>query len=221
MSQDIIHVYLIPGMAASPLIFEHISLPKDQFEIHKLEWFLPERNETLSHYALRMTKEIKHKDIVLLGVSFGGVLVQEMSKYISVKKLIIVSSVKSKNELPTPMQLAKSTKIYKLLPTNLASRIDLLAKYAYGDKIKKRLNLYKMYLSVSDQQYLDWAIESMLNWSQEDYNPDIIHVHGDDDSVFPIKNIDNCIIVKNGTHAMILYKYKWFNENLPSIILEN
>lgn len=221
MSQDIIHVYLMPGMAASPLIFEYIMLPENQFKVHKLEWFLPESGETLSHYALRMTNEIKHQNSVLLGVSFGGVLVQEMVKHISVKKLIIVSSVKTKKELPTPMQIARDTKIYKLLPTNLASRIDLLAKYAYVDKIKKRLDLYKMYLSVSDQQYLDWAIENMLNWSQEDYDPDIVHIHGDDDTVFPIKNIENCITVKNGTHAMILYKYKWFNENLPHIILEN
>lgn len=221
MSQEIIHVYLMPGMAASPLIFENIKLPENQFKLHFLEWFLPEENETLSHYAQRMSKEIKHDDAVLLGVSFGGVLVQEMRKHIKLRKLIIVSSVKTQAELPKRMHIAKSTKAYKLLPTGLASRIDLLAKYAYGDKVKKRINLYKMYLSVSDSAYLDWAIDKMLNWSQLNAPSGIIHIHGDNDSVFPIKNISNCITVKNGTHAMIIYKYKWFNENLPRIILEN
>ncbi|GAB1856557.1 alpha/beta hydrolase [Flavobacteriaceae bacterium MHTCC 0001] len=220
MSQEIIHVYLMPGMAASPLIFEHIRLPENKFKVHKLKWFLPKKEEPLPSYASRMTKEIKHKNVVLLGVSFGGVLVQEMCKYIDVRKLIIVSSVKSKDELPAHMQIAKTTKLYKLLPTNLASRVDLLAKYAYGDNIKKRLNLYKMYLSVSDRQYLDWAIENMLNWDQEAYHPHIVHIHGDKDHVFPIKNISNPIVLKNGTHAMIIYKYRWFNDNLPEIILK-
>lgn len=221
MSQDIIHVYLMPGMAASPLIFENIKLPENQFKLHYLKWFLPEEKETLSHYARRMTTEIKHDNAVLLGVSFGGVLVQEMGKHIKLKKLIIVSSVKTQLELPKRMHIAKSTKAYKLLPTGLASRIDLLAKYTYGDKVKKRINLYKMYLSVSDRTYLDWAIDKMLNWNQLECLSDIVHIHGDNDSVFPIKNISSCITVKNGTHAMIIYKYKWFNENLPRIILEN
>jgi len=221
MSQEIIHVYLMPGMAASPLIFENIKLPKAQFELHYLEWFLPSTNETLIHYAEKMAQYIKHDNAVLLGVSFGGVLVQEMCKYLTLRKLIIVSSVKSKDELPKRMHIAKSTKAYKLLPTGLASRIDLLAKYAYGDKVKKRLNLYKMYLSVSDRTYLDWAIDKMLNWNQIECKFAITHIHGDNDSVFPIKNINNCITIKNGTHAMIINKYKWFNENLPRIILEN
>ena len=43
---------------------------------------------------------------------------------------------------------------------------------------------------------------------------------GDDDMIFPIKNIKNCIILKGGTHIMIVTKYKWLNENLPKIILE-
>ena len=99
MSKEIIHVYLMPGMAASPKIFEHIQLPEDQFEVHLLEWFLPIENETISAYALRMTSEIKHDNIFLLGVSFGGVLVQEMSKHITVRKLIIVPSVKLTKEI--------------------------------------------------------------------------------------------------------------------------
>jgi len=221
MPQSIIHVYFMPGMAASPKIFEYIELPKHQFELHYLEWMIPYKNESISDYALRMTKKIKHNNIVLLGVSFGGVLVQEMIKYIEVKKLIIVSSVKSIHELPRHMLLAKITKAYKLVPTQLASNIDVLAKYTYGTKVNKRLELYKKYLSVNDSKYLNWAIKNMISWSQENYNPNIIHIHGDNDPVFPIKNISNCITIKGGSHIMIINKYKWFNEHLPNIIIDN
>jgi hypothetical protein len=37
--------------------------------------------------------------------------------------------------------------------------------------------------------------------------------------VFPHISKENCIIVKGGTHIMIINKYKWFNENLPKLIL--
>jgi len=219
MQPELVHVYFMPGMAANPSIFDYIELPEDQFKVHLLEWFIPNPNETLTEYAKRMSSKIEHDNVVLLGVSFGGVLVQEMSKFIKAKKLILVSSVKTKNELPKKMKLAKATKAYKLLPTKFVSNFESFAKYAFGETIKKRVKLYKKYLSVSDKTYLDWAIHNMVCWEQEDILPNIIHIHGDKDPVFPIKNITNCIIVKGGTHIMIINKYKWFNENLPKLIL--
>jgi pimeloyl-ACP methyl ester carboxylesterase len=219
MVQEIIHVYLMPGMAASPKIFEHIKLPENQFKIHLLEWIIPIDNESLSDYALRLSKHIKHINSILLGVSFGGVLVQEISKHIKVRKLIIVSSVKSMNELPKKMLLAKATKAYIFIPTQLASKIEIFEKYAIGENIIKRVELYKKYLSVNDSKYLSWAIKEMVCWEQKEVIPDITHIHGDKDPVFPIKYIKNCIVVKNGSHIAIINKYKWFNENLPKLLL--
>ncbi|WP_460219589.1 alpha/beta hydrolase [Psychroserpens sp. MEBiC05023] len=221
MQQEIIHVYLMPGMAANPTIFEHIKLPEDQFEIHWLEWLIPVKNESLEVYAKRMIKHIKHDNVVLLGVSFGGVLVQEMSKYMDLRKLFVVSSVKSKHELPKRMKVMKYTKAYKILPTQLVSNIDVLAKYAFGETITKRVELYKKYLSVSDKQYLDWAIENVIEWNQETPNNKAIYIHGDKDAVFPHSCVGNCIVLKGGSHIMIINKYKWFNENLPKLILQD
>ncbi len=219
MSQTLIHVYMMPGMAANPSIFENIELPKNQFKVHLLEWLIPLNRESLSDYAKRMTLKITHKNPVLLGVSFGGILVQEMSKHIAFKKLLVVSSVKTKHELPKKMKLARKTKAYKLLPTKLVASIDVLAKYAFGDVIVKRVALYQKYLSVNDKNYLDWAIEQIVCWDQEEALPEAIHIHGEKDSVFPHSCLGDCITVKNGTHIMIINKYKWFNENLPRLIL--
>jgi len=97
MNQDIIHVYFMPGLAASSTIFEYIKLPESDFKIHLLEWQIPEENETLTNYALRMVNQITEKNVALIGVSFGGVLVQEMSKHLKIKRLIIISSIKSKS----------------------------------------------------------------------------------------------------------------------------
>ena len=220
MSQEIIHIYLMPGMAANPIIFEHIQLPEDQFQIHWLEWMIPTKKESLESYAKRMIAKIEHDNIVLLGVSFGGILVQEMSKYMQLRKLFVVSSVKSKHELPKRMKLMKMTKAYKVLPTQLVSNIDFLAKYAFGETVTKRVELYKKYLSVSDKRYLDWAIENVIEWNQDLPNPDAIYIHGDKDAIFPHSCNGNCIIIKGGTHIMIINKFKWFNENLPKLILE-
>lgn len=212
------HLYLMPGMAANPSIFEHIKLPEDRFTVHLLEWQLPKNKETISDYAKRMTAFITHEDSVLLGVSFGGVLVQEMAKHIPLKKLIIVSSVKSKHELPRRMKLSRKLKLYNILPTRLIEDVDKLAKYAFGETVKDRVALYQRYLSMNDRHYMSWAVKEMVCWDQEAPDADIIHIHGDADRVFPIKYIDNCITLPGGSHIMVITKYKWFNENLPQLI---
>lgn len=215
-----IPVYFMPGLAASSTIFENIKLPENQFEMFYLEWFEPLGNETLKHYAKRMSKFVKHDNAILIGVSFGGILVQEMKQFLNLTKVIIISSVKSADELPQKMKLAKATKAYKLIPTGLLSNLDNLTKYAFGSIIKERLYLYKKYLTMKEKTYLDWAIEQLICWERSVADLDIVHIHGDDDSVFPVFTIKNFIIVKKGTHIMIINRYKWFNENLPKIILE-
>ncbi len=215
-----IPVYLMPGLAASAEIFERIILPDDVFEIILLEWEIPMDNETLAEYAKRITNKITHPNPVLIGVSFGGILVQEMARFIKTRKVIIISSVKSNLEFPKRMKVAKTTKAYKLIPTTLLANIESLSKFSFGAKINQRLKLYEKFLRVRDKRYLDWAVEQVILWERTVIDENVIHIHGDDDDVFPIKYIRNCIVVKGGTHVMILSKYKWLNENLPKIILE-
>lgn len=215
-----IPVYLMPGLAASTAIFERIALPEDTFEIHLLEWEIPLDKETLADYAKRIAAKIKQPNPVLIGVSFGGILVQEMAKYIDARKVIIISSVKSNLEFPRRLKIAKTTKAYKLIPMSLILNIESLAKFSFGEKVNQRLKLYERFLSVRDIGYLNWAVEQVVLWDRTVVDESVIHIHGDMDDVFPIKNIKNCTVVKGGTHVMILNKYKWLNENLPSIILD-
>lgn len=210
----------MPGLAASPAIFERIILP-EEFEVVLLEWQLPLEGESLSDYAKRLSEKITHKSPVLIGVSFGGIMVQEMVKFVNPRKVIIISSVRCNAQFPRRMKIAKSTKAYKLIPMDLFINIEKLAKYSFGNKINERIHLYEKFLSVRDKKYLEWAVEQVILWDRCDIDEKVVHIHGDQDEVFPIKYIDNCVVVKGGTHIMILNKYKWLNENLPRIILEN
>ena len=220
MDSSKIHVYFMPGMAANPSIFKNIELPDSIFETHLMEWFVPQSGMTIHDYAREMTAKIEHPNPVLVGVSFGGILVQEMARQMKTRKVVIISSVKSKKELPKRLVFAKYTKIHKLLPTGLVTNVELLAKYAFGETVTKRLELYEQYLSVRDKYYIDWSIDQIVHWQQREYEPGLVHIHGEKDAVFPIQNISNCIRVPEGTHTMILNRFKWFNQHLPTIILE-
>lgn len=221
MNKSRIHVYLIPGLAASSRIFHKISLPEDRFQLHLLDWFVPEKGISFEGYAKKLCKMVIHEDPVLIGVSFGGLMVQEMARHIQVRKVIIISSVKHTSEMPRRLLIARYTKFYKVLPTGLVNKMQFLARYTTGTPVNKRLKLYDKYLSIRDKYYLDWCLDKLVNWKQNELFTPVIHIHGDKDAVFPIRYIKDCISVKNGTHTMIIHKSKWFNKYLPTIILED
>lgn len=212
------HIYCMPGMAAKPNIFEYIKLPKEKYEVHWLSWFPPKKKETIEEYAKRMCENIKHKNVILIGVSLGGVLVQEMQKFISIKLLVLISTVKTKYELPGFMKFGRKTRLYKILPVSIIKHFSLLKKLPIGKKLKKRLELYEYYLAVLDKDYLRWGIREILNWKREKALPGLLHIHGDADKMFPIKNIQNPVVVKGGTHIMIINRFRWFNDYLPKLI---
>lgn len=214
-----IHVYFMPGLAASSAIFERMALPEEVFEMHLLEWEIPLPKESLTAYAKRIANKIKHEMPVLVGVSFGGILVQEIATHIKARKVIIISSVKSNVEFPLRLKIAKTTKAYKLIPMSLILNLENLAKFSFGEKINQRIKLYEKFLSVRDIGYLEWAVEKVVLWDRTVIDKSVVHIHGDFDDVFPIKYIKECTIVKGGTHIMILSKYKWLNAHLPTIIM--
>ncbi len=80
------HVYLVPGLAADKEIFKNTQLPAPQYTIHVISWLIPHRRETIVDYAARMAVFVTHENAVLVGVSFGGIVAQEMDFFLKLKK---------------------------------------------------------------------------------------------------------------------------------------
>lgn len=211
----------MPGLAASPTIFENIKLDPERFEIFLLEWKIPVYGETLKQYAQRMCEDIKHENPILVGVSFGGILVQEMNRLIPVRKTIIISSVKCNKEFPRKIRFAKVSKLYKLIPIWILQNVEKLLPYVFEEKSAfKRTELYQKYFAVRDTFYLKWSLQQVLLWDRKNPDANVIHIHGDKDEVFPIKYIKNCHVLEGGTHIMIVNKFRWLNDKLAEILSE-
>jgi hypothetical protein len=206
-------IFLMPGLAAGPEIFENISLSHEKYEIHYLKWKKPLNiDETISNYALRMCEDVNKENPVLVGVSFGGILVQEMSKFLCCKKVIIISSVKATDELPKRFKVANFGNLYKLFPTKIITHFEDFSCFFVGKTLQKKAIIYKKYLSERNETYLKWAIKNVLKWRQNEGIENLIHIHGVEDKIFPISNIKNAIEIENGTHIMILNKAKKISE---------
>jgi len=213
-------IYLMPGLAANPKIFEYLSFP-DEYQVYPMHFIIPEKEESLSHYTQRLIHEqIKHENPILLGVSFGGMIVQEMSRQIPVKKLILISTVKSNKEFSPFFNKAFEYKLYNFFPSRALAYVELLEKISFPSRFKQKMKLYKKYMDKLPKEYFDWAIKRVLFWNQEEFpTTPFIHIHGENDKVFPVKYINQPVtIIKNARHDMIIFRAKWFNENWNEIL---
>ena len=212
----------MPGMAANCEIFENIKLNNSIYNLHFIEWLEPEKKETLEQYSKRIALLIKEENPILIGVSFGGIIVQEVAKIIPTEKVIIISSVKDPSEFPVRIQWAKKWGLYRFFPTSYISLIEnSTKKIVSSKKIHQRIEMYKKYLTVRSKNYLDWAFKNIILWENKNPVQNVYHLHGTKDHIFPAKRIKNADFLENGTHIMILINARWINKKLLEILENN
>jgi pimeloyl-ACP methyl ester carboxylesterase len=195
-------IYCISGLGADERVFANLKV--NGHELIYLPWLRPERNETISHYAARMAGPILATNPVLLGVSFGGMMSIEIAKQLSLRRLFIVSSIKSNKELPWWMQAAGRMRLNKIVPVRPTTLTETVANNRLGVSNEQEKEMVRAYRKNVDLVYFNWAIHQVINWKNDWHPENIIHIHGDKDKIFPVKKINPTHIVKDGTH-MIIY----------------
>lgn len=78
MGEKLQKIYTIGGLGSDHRAFQHLDL---NAELHVLKWEQPQQKQSLSDYALRMSKQIEVGfEGWLIDVSFGGIVAQEIAK---------------------------------------------------------------------------------------------------------------------------------------------
>ncbi len=204
-------LYLIPGFLTDKTIYKEFLLD-ERLNCKVLEFISPaNKDEPIEEYAKRMAESIvKDEKIALLGTSFGGILAIEIAKHVATDKIIFVSSVKNRKEMNPLMKISKSSKLLDFIPDSLVKK-TIEKGYEIGSKIVPDLKEIKneeigeMIHSI-DGTLEKWIIKKINTWQGKNEVEDFLHLHGDKDHVFPIKNIKDYELIKDGNHNMIILK---------------
>lgn len=211
-------VYFISGMCYNCSVFDDITLPK-RFNKLYIEWAIPFLDESLDAYAHRMAKVINPKRrFILVGYSFGGVLVQEIAKFMNPEKVILISSMKAEKEIPSIFQIAKKVNFADNLPMRLYKTsnfmINLFNRYVYHVPT----SALGEYMTVVDPIYIRWALRQITHWIPTKKIENMYHIHGTRDQVFPYEQITDAKTVKGGDHLMVVKRAKDVSEILNVIL---
>lgn len=204
-------VYFISGLGADKRVFSFLDL--SFCEPTFIDWISPLKKETLKDYALRLREQIKDDNPIIIGISFGGMLLTEMCKADNTIKAIIISSNKLSSEFPKYLRIGKYFPLYKILPPSILKRITLLLKGILGAKGESQKIVLMQIIKDTDTYFLKWAVNAILNWENKVKPENLVHIHGTADKLLPYRLVQADYTIKNGTHVMPMDK----NEEISSL----
>lgn len=211
--------YFIGGIASDERIFKH-QLTQVAGAVY-LPFPRHHPKDTMASYAEKFIPLIDTSEpFNLVGNSMGGIITMELLKHIQPQKVVLISSVKSRKEMPFILKQLKVTHLHKLLPgKGFIGSIRLGS--AFRREVTQIPGLRNMVVSMArnnDPAFLYWCVNAIVKWEgKETQRKDIIHIHGTRDEMFPYRNIRNAIPVSGGSHIILLSRHKEVNQ----LLLEN
>ncbi len=200
-------IYLIPGVGANDRIFQNLDL--SGYEVVHIKWPKHKKNESIQTYVKKILPQIK-KDTkpVLIGLSFGGIVAQELAKLIDPHKVILISSIKTYHERPLKMLFMNSVKFHRLLPGKLVVQFRFWLNWLLGKLTKEEMDLIELMISEADIEFNEWAVDQVVHWRNEEIVDNLTHIHGTRDRIFPSFYVKDAIWIKGGSHFMVVNRAK-------------
>ena len=197
-------VYAFYGLGADARAFAALELPG--YEVIHVEWVQPQPAEPLAAYVLRLAQQagIPKSGAFVIGLSFGGICATELSKSYTFKKLLLISSAKTQQELPSFFGFAKILPLHKLIPTKFFTMPSAFLNRMFAVHEIADQMLLAAIIRDTDPQFMKWAIQAMLDWDNKLMPANCLHIHGDKDRVIPINSIRNAVPIQGAGHFMIL-----------------
>ena len=213
-----INVYFISGMCVNCRVFDRIQLPAG-YQKNYIEWYVPSMNESLEEYTRNMAKGIDtSKPFILIGYSLGAIVMQEMNRFLHPEQNIVLSSMKSEEEIPALFRLAKKSHLISILPKALFKTnktiTNLFSRIVY-DMTPEEI---ERYITYTQPAYMKWATLQITNWKPTIQCENLYHIHGRKDQIFPCQKIKNVEILEGADHLMVLRRTEEINKTLANLL---
>lgn len=194
-------IFALPGLGTDRRIFDKLGR---KIPLYPLDWLPCHRDEDFGTYLEKMMRLLPEKEpVYLMGVSWGGVVAQEIAQRRPHTQLILISSFASPLELPLRLRFMRRLPIYRLAQGSW--RVRTLPYWApiFGVSQPAELALLQdMFTRFRDADRM-WCIRQMLAWPGASTAVPMLRLHGTRDRVFPYIRVQGAIPISGGTHFMV------------------
>lgn len=204
----------IPGLGYDHRIFDRLSL--NDFERSYINWIEPLADESIEDYATRLYRPMakKEESVVLIGHSFGGILSQEIARIYKIEKVILLSSIRSGNELPLWIKALNPFQLYRLPILKWSKQTIGIWGKNHGFETNEKQSLFRSMVNGYSPQYFRWALKTLSRWRRKELdNSPCFQIHGTKDKTFPFsKLIRPDVVIENGSHVFMMEQDKLTTE---------
>ena len=209
-------VYFISGLGADERAFSFLDL--SFCDPVFLRWEKPGLNEPIASYVARLKRQIPDEYPVIVGLSFGGMLAVEMAKAFKYRKIILLSSAKTRSEIPFYLRFMRYVPIHRLATPSLLKAANQLAYKLMGIHKRRDKILFSQMLAQADDAFLKWAVNSIINWQNNQVPGNLVHIHGTKDILLPYIFVKADVTVKDGVHLMVMNRPEVISKLLKEAI---
>jgi pimeloyl-ACP methyl ester carboxylesterase len=213
-----VDLYLIPGLGADKRLFAKLDL--GEHDLHFLEWPEMPAGSALVDYARNLAARVDTtKPHVLIGVSMGGMVAQELASLTHPQKVIIVSSWKGPEEMPRSLRLLRGTHPERILTPAVLKQTLPLARWQMGVEQPEEVALFNELITVHSVEQLKAQINACITWNgPSEPVQHLVHIHGDHDRLMPIGHVHDARCIHGGSHFMVFSKAKEVGEEVKAAL---
>ena len=208
-------LFLLSGLGADKRVFDFLDL--GDYSIHHITWIIPLPKESMAEYATRLLPQITSHKPVLIGVSFGGMIALEIAKLISAEKVILISSAKSPNAIPSYFKLIPKLRLEKWMRPASLKKPNEIFFWLFGVTSKDHKALLASIMKETDEIFLTWAIDAVTRWGNTTSSNHVIQIHGTKDRILNVQNAD--YLVNGGGHLMVVTQAREVSDILKKILV--
>lgn len=214
-------IILIPGLGYDDRIFHNLDL--SDFEIEYLNWIEPLKNEHIHEYSQRLfaTAKPSSKKTILIGHSLGGVVSQEIASVNQIEKIILISSITSRKELPFSFKIVKPLRLDRLFTKGICIKSIRFWGKQHGFDAETT-KLFKSMIGKQTNSFLQWAFRALSSWKEPKVptTTKVIRLHGTNDKTLPYKLISKPdLIIENGSHICLITEASTVSEFIKKSVL--
>lgn len=213
-------VYCLSGLGADERIFKKLTFPQGYTPVF-LSWPEPHKDEDLQEYVHRLALNIKEEHYVLCGVSFGGICMQEMCRFLKPEKLILISSICGPEEVSQSLKLAAKVRLQSLFPQSFYKWLVLHSASVLGINKAEEVEDFQQMAGQFSPEYYEWAVKSVIDWQgSPSHSVPTLRLHGSHDQLFPPDSINGAEIIEGGEHIMVMFQAHEISQKIAAF-LEN
>lgn len=213
--------YFLSGLGADERTFVNLNLHIG--ENHYIPWHPPVYEQSLRSYAQELIDQHidTSKEFRLIGLSFGGLVAQEIADLLNMHDIVLISSMRNRKELPKKFKFLSKMPFYDAL-MNPQKGIEIGVKNRrkqFAIETEEGMELAEKILQDTDPHFFKWAVKQIMNWESPNPKNHYPQIIGTNDPLFPFKLIQNPThVIKGAGHFMIYERADEISEILNAYL---